>query len=165
MTGTITMPSSYTPSGNDDVATKSYVLANLGAGGGSWSTSGTNLYNSNAGNVRIGGGSTYPSLLSIGEAPSGYDSIGWTRLTNNPNIQMGFNYIGYASNAGSWIANATGADMILRTASSPIRTSVDEGRTTMMALLPLVSATAYNSLVASTNCSINGINSHSNRKS
>ena len=66
--------------------------------------------------------------IIVGSARSGlYDSIQWGRTTNQPNIQMGNNFIAYASSAGSWASDALTGDMVIRTNSQAIRFNINNG--------------------------------------
>ena len=56
-----------------------------------------------------------------------YDSIIWSRTTNQPSIQMGSNYLSYASGGGAWASDAVIGDMILRTNSKAIRFNINNG--------------------------------------
>ena len=59
------------------------------------------------------------------------DMLSFSRLTNNPAINMGNNYFAYASSAGQWVTGSATGDMVLRT-STNIRFTVDSGSTEVL---------------------------------
>jgi hypothetical protein len=61
------------------------------------------------------------SFCMRGNSYGASDTLYWSGTTNQPNIQMGSNFLSYASTAGSWASDAVAGDMILRTNLATIR--------------------------------------------
>jgi len=71
------------------------------------------------------------NIATLSLINSSGDWLSWSRLTNNPAIAMGNNYIAYATSGGQWVTGSSTADMVLRTATN-IRFTVDQGSTEVM---------------------------------
>lgn len=138
MTGAITLAGD--PTANLHAATKQYVdTAISGIPSGVWSTSGTNIYNNNSGNVGVGTSSPTSKLHVSGDAfVEGAGSVGVKLNTSNgsvetfgggfvnPRVRVG-NNVGGVNKAGIAFGDGSGAPnaLIYRDNATTIRTDSD----------------------------------------